>query len=180
MNDLDRIKIHQAANAEVVRRTLVSYFSNKGFAESFDKSVNPILIQDLPYVNIGLENKVEIEPHAVEIDPSTSRAVLGWNLFVLGNQRIYLGETYHANLLDLARQIKFGSIMPESTITTRRCTTPRRIINFIERVLSKSESGIVDLSPRDRGIATSPRSYKPLGHPGSQEGQFMTRSGYGA
>lgn len=179
MNDLDRAKIHHAANTEAVRRTLIKYFLERNFKESFDKAVNPVSIQDMPYMNLGLENKIEIEPHAVEIDPTTSRATLGWNLFVLGNQRMYLGETYHANLIDLARQIKSGQILPETTITTKRCTTPRRIIHFIERVLSNSQGGIVDLAPTDRRMALKPRPYRPMGHPSSQEGQFYTRSGYG-
>lgn len=179
MNDLQRARIKQAANTEAVRRILIKYFIDRGYTESFDRSVNPVMIQDLPYANIGMDTKVEIEPHALDIDPTTGRGVLGWNLFVLGNQRIFLGETYHNSLLELARQIKSGQIQPAAVTGTRRCTTPRRIITFIERVLGDRDGGHVDISPRDRPMAVRPRAYRPLGNAGSQESQFYSRSGYG-
>lgn len=175
MNDLERARIKHAANTEAVRRMLIKYFIERGFTESFDRSVNPVQIQDLPIMTTGLENKIEVEPHAIEIDPRTSRAVLGWNLYVLGNQRIYLGETHHNNLLELARQIKQGMIVAEAITMTQRCTTPRRIITFIERVLANHEGGYVDLTPRARPPANQPRSFRNYG--GAQDSQFYTRSG---
>jgi len=179
MNDLQRARVRHAANTEAVRRMLIKYFVDRGFEESFDRSVNPVMIQDLPIANVGLETKIEIEPHALEIDPTTGRGVLGWNMFVLGNQRIFLGETHHASLLELARQIKAGQIQVEAIVGTRRCTTPRRIITFIERVLSDRLGGYTDISPRDRPMAVRPRAYRPLGNAGSQESSFHTRSGFG-
>lgn len=178
MNDLDRDRIKHAANTNAVRRMLIQYFVERGFSESFDRAVNPLQIQDMPFTVTGLDTKIEIEPHAVEIDPTTSLATLGWNLFVLGNRRLYLGETTHENLLDLARQIKAGQINFENILSTRRCTTPRRIIVFLERVLSDADGGYVDLTPRQRAITQRPRAYRPVGAP-SQEAQFYSRSGYG-
>lgn len=179
MNDIDRDKTKHAANTEVVRRMLIKYFMEKGFSESFDRAVNPILIQDLPYANFGLDTKVEIEPHAIRIDPTTSFATIGWNLFVLGTQRMYLGETSHDNLMDLARQIRTGQINNTASISSRRCTTPRRIIYFIERCLGQSDAGYVDLTPRSRPPARKPRAARPAAMAGSMSGQFYTRSGYG-
>lgn len=176
MNDIARDRIKHAANVEVIRRSLISYFVQKGFTESFEKVVNPISIQDISIINTGLHNKIEIEPHAVEIDPSSSRAILGWNMYVLGNQRMYLGETHHNNLTELARQLKQGMVMPESILMTRRCTTPRRIITFIERTLGDHEAGCVDLTPLNRPVANSPRSIQSFGGAGSQSAQFYTRS----
>lgn len=141
-------KIKHATNTEVVRRLLIKYFMDKGF-ESFDKQMYPSIMQDLPMVVPLLLTKIEIIPHAREINSSLGKAVLGWNLFVLGNQRMYLGETYHNNLHDLARQIRSGIVtMTEPTMNNaRRQTTPRRIITFITRVLSGHADGYVDLSP---------------------------------
>lgn len=177
MNDLQRARVKHAANNEVVRRMLIKYFIDRGYADSFDKAVNPIMMQDLPYVNSGLDTKIEIEPYAIEIDPTTSKATLGWNMFVLGNQRIFLGETQHQNLLDLARQIKQGQIQVESILGTRRCTTPKRIITFIERTLHNSNAGYVDVTPRNSPVSPRPRSNKPMGRAGGQESQFYTRTG---
>jgi hypothetical protein len=179
MNDLQRTRVRQAANTEAVRRMLIKYFSDRGYTESFDKAINPINIQDMPFANVGMDTKLEIEPHAIEIDPTTSRATLGWNMFVLGNQRIFLGETQHQNLLELARQIKSGQILADAIVGTRRCTTPRRIIMFIERVLNGRNSGYIDISPRDRQMSGKPRPYRPLGGGSNQESSYYTRAGYG-
>ncbi len=176
MNDIQRMRVQHAANTEAVRRMLVKYFMEHGFKESFDKIVNPAAIQDLPFSNPGLDTKIDIEPHALEIDPTTSHAVLGWNLFVLGNQRMFLGESHHSNLSELARQIKQNQIRAESISMTRRCTTPRRIITFIERVLSSTDGGYVDLSQRNKPMALRPRAFRPIGNGGSAESQFYTRT----
>ncbi len=176
---IDQIK--HVSNNEVVRRLLIKYFMDKGFNESFDRQMYPALVQDLPNVIPVLSPKLEIVPHANEIDTSQGRAVLGWNLFVLGTQRMYLGETYHNSLHDLARQIRPGSIrVPESGFhTARRQTTPRRVISFITRVLGTHEAGYVDLNPGTRPI----RAPGEVG-PGRQSlsgmpQQFFSRSGYG-
>ena len=173
-------KLKHISNTEVVRRLLIKYFVDKGFVESFDRQMYPGLIQDLPMVIPTLSNKIEIVPYAEEIDTSLGKAVIGWNMFILGNQRMYLGETHHNNLQDLARQIQAGMIMPQGmTATARRQTTPRRIVSFVTRVLGDHQAGYVDLAPGTR----------PIGEPGQQMGaknsmngmpqQFFTRSGYG-
>jgi hypothetical protein len=147
-------KFKHVANTEVVRRLLIKYFVDKGFSESFDRQMYPALIQDLPLVIPVLSNKIEIVPYAEEVNTAMSRAILGWNLFVLGNQRMYLGETHHNSLPDLARQIRSGVVRtPESGFNTaRRQTTPRRIITFVTRVLEHHESGYVDLNPTTRPV----------------------------
>ncbi len=156
---IDRIK--HVSNTEVVRRLLIKYFIDKGFTESFDRQMYPAMIQDLPQVIPALSPKLEIVPHADEIDTSQGRAVLGWNLFVLGNQRMYLGETYHNSLQDLARQIRTGVVrIPESGFSTaRRQTTPRRVISFVTRVLGSHEGGYMDLSPSTRPIRAPGEPY---------------------
>lgn len=141
-------KYKHAVNNEVIRRLLVRYFMDKGFKDSFDKLVYPSLIQDMPYIIPILSNKVEITPHVVELDPVIGKAILGWNLFVLGYYRMYLGETYHNDLMGLARQIRTGFIIPNGQAT--RQSSPKRIIAFILRVLGSHSDGYVDLLPPTR------------------------------
>lgn len=144
---LDRLK--HLTNTEVVRRFLIKYFISKGFTESFDRLVYPALLQDLPLAVPVLAPKIEITPFMLELDQALGKAVLGWNLFVLGNRRMYLGDTYHNDLNNLARQIHDGLIKPPDNqqANARRQTTPRRIITFITRVLSDHRAGYVDLTP---------------------------------
>lgn len=176
---IDHIK--HVANTEAVRRMLIQYFVDKGFTESFDRQVYPALVQDLTQIIPQLSTKVEIVPFAEEIDSYQGKATLGWNLFVLGTQRMYLGQTYHNDLRRLASQIMSGNIMiPEDDVSNARCqATPRRIITFITRVLGTHEAGYIDLS-----ITSTPG--RKLGEPymtkNSMMGmpqQFFTRSGYG-
>jgi len=179
--DIDKIK--HTANTEVARRLLIKYFVDKGFTESFDRQMYPATIQDLPLVIPSLSTKIEIVPHAKDIDASQGKAVLGWNLFLLGNQRMYLGETHHNSLHDLARQIRSGSIqIPEgigSYATARRQTTPRRVIHFITRVLSGHESGYIDLNPSNIPFRQPGEPYAAKQTLSGMPQQFFTRSGYG-
>lgn len=180
-HEVDRLK--HLTNVEVVRRLLIKYFIDKGAVSegSFDRQMYPCLIQDLPMVIPTLSNKLEIMPHAKEIDTSLNRAVMGWNLFVLGNQRMYLGETYHNSLHDLARQIRSGMIrVPEQGFATaRRQTTPRRVIAFITRVLGDHEQGYVDLSPTTSVIRQPGEPFVAKQTLSGMGSNYFTRSGYG-
>lgn len=167
-------KIKHIANTDVVRRMLVKYFVDKGFTESFDRLLYPALMQDLPIMVPQLATKIDVEPHAVEVDPTTGKAKLGWNLFVLGNQRMYLGETLHRDLVNLARQVQGGSVQtPEAGAIAMKQVTPRQVVNFVTRVLGKHESGYVDLQDCDvtkgRHWATTSSSSAP---------SFFNRVGY--
>lgn len=176
---IDTIK--HASNTEVIRRLLVKYFMDKGFTESFDRQVYPSILQDLPYVIPVLSNKIEVQPFAEEVDPSIGKARIGWNLFVLGNQRMFLGETFHNNLKDLARQINSGLILPPSGIapSVRKQTTPRRIVTFITRVLGDHNAGYVDLSPSTLPPTQPGDAFASRQTLSGMPQQFFSRSGYG-
>lgn len=171
-------KIRYKANAEVVRRLLIKYFMDKGFNESFDRQIYPSFVQDLPVVIPVLASKVEVIPHMQTLDNIQGKAVLGWNIFVLGTQRMYLGETYHNDLPTLARQIKSNNILiPEGVHpNATRLTTPRRIIHFITRALEDHTNGYVDLSaPASNHSFRMGAATSAMG----MQSQFFTRSGYG-
>lgn len=186
MSDLDSYtidRIKHVTNTDVIRRLLIKYFVDKGFGASFDRQLYPAIVQDLPYVIPMLSTKIEIVPYSKEIDTALSRAILGWNLFVLGNNRMYLGDTFHNNLHDLARQIKAGSIRtPEGVgtfATARRQTTPRKVILFITRVLSDHEAGYADLNPTSSPQRAPGEPYAAKQTLSGMPQQFFSRSGYG-
>jgi len=145
----------------------------------------PAMIQDLPYVIPVLASKLEVIPHAEDIDTTMSRAVLGWNLFALGNNRMYLGETYHNNLRDLARQIKSGSIsgpgvnvIPGSVSTARNQTTPKNVIMFVTRVLGDHKAGYTDLNPSTVPFRQPGDAFAAKQTLAGMPQQFFSRSGY--
>jgi hypothetical protein len=99
-------------------------------------------------------------------------------MFVLGNQRMYLGETHHTNLLELAQTLKSGSMIADDKNATRQ-TTPRRVIHFITGILGKLEGGYVNLEPGVTPVMTSDMMGARLSNQMSGANQFFTKSGYG-
>ena len=139
-------KLESVFNKELISRLLVKYFHDKGFTENFDNRVYPPIMQDLPELIPELSGKVELEAFAEEIDPTSGFAKLGWNLFALGNQRMYLGQTEHSDLQELAQQLESSTpIMSEDggQEGSRRTRSARDIVTWLSGVLSRSESGII-------------------------------------
>lgn len=128
-NTIDRIR--QLIINEYAARLLVKYFIEKGFKDSFNIHVYPPGIQDLPQRVPALADKVEIEPYVESINPNEGMVKLGWNLFVTGNRRMFLGETCHRELTEL----RSGSMTAPSGTVVRLVATPKKIIEFISNVL---------------------------------------------
>lgn len=156
MNSLNFNKINQVLNATLLRRLLVRYFVDKGYGESFEVSVYPPAIQDLSDSIPEIGRSIEVVPHAVHIDPQTGSGRVGWNLFVNGNQRLFLGVTEHGDMNDVAKMLQSDGLVPAMTddASASDTTTPKRIVNFIVRILSKSKYGI-DRQP--------PKNVNPIG-----------------
>lgn len=129
-------------NAELVKRLLIRYFIAKGFDKDLRHGIYPPLLQDLPTAIPELSNRIEITPYALELDPHTGNVRLGWNLFALGNQRMFLGESDHKSMSELERFASSGYIETNASIC-RRESTPRRLIFFLSRILSNKTSGMI-------------------------------------
>lgn len=173
-------KLKHVSNTETIRRLLIKYFFDKGFSESFDRQLYPSILQDLSTTIPVLMGKIEVRPFMEDLDPIGSTATLGWNLFVLGNHRMYLGQTRHNNLGELARDIKTGlvSVPTEGISAARKQTTPRRVVTFITRVLGNNEAGFIDLSPRQMPMNGDPYQFGNGAITNGMGSQFQ-RSGYG-
>lgn len=141
-------KFRHALNTDVATRLLVRYFlATKGF-QSLDQFIYPALIMDMPVAIPELSDKIEIIPYAKNIDLVMDRAILGWNLFILGNRRMYLGDTYHNELRRLVTDLRSGTIVPTDDKRAVRMSTPRTLIAFVTRVLETHEQGYIDLAKR--------------------------------
>jgi hypothetical protein len=181
MDNLQLNTIKHAANAEAIRRLLIKYFLEKGFSNFAHERVYPALLNDLPYVIPILGSKVEIIPFAKDIDNVLGKATLGWNLFVLGDFRMSLGNTIHRDLMDLSRQIRSGTFSVPSN-ASQQCTNacvPRQIITFIVRILGEHEDGYVDLVPSARGLRMPGEIIQNKNILMGQPQQYFTKSGYG-
>jgi hypothetical protein len=116
---------------------LIKYFHDKGLKESMDNKVYPPNLLDLPLRIPQLSSKIEIYPYVGDIDPLSGQVVLGWNLFVLGNQRMFLGESVHTNLSEI--QVNTMGILNTTGINLINYTTPKKIISFIVETLRNNQ-----------------------------------------
>jgi len=166
-------------NREVIRRNLIRYFRDqKGFSESFRKKVYPPMVADVGIMVPGLHDKVEIVPFVESVDPVLGSVKLGWNLFVLGNHRIYLGETYHTDSNQLKQAVYGGQV----TLSECRGTyehSAKTIIEFIMKVLSANLKCLKTL-PTQSDLAKAANSpfVNPQGGLG-YAGSFYGKSGGG-
>jgi len=133
-------RITSLMHAELAKRLILDYFEKKGLIEKFDMPLSPIIIADMPKSIPELSRKVEVVPYVHKIDPFTGASELGWNLFVLGNSRMYLGRTQHKHINEL---LTIAGTTSESAVEI--ASTPRDIIKFISETLSQSEDGKVDI-----------------------------------
>ena len=130
-------KLRNQLNKEYVRRLLIRYFiDEKGLDRTFEVSINPAIVQDLPAKIPQLAPKVEVVPYPDEIDIATGKIMIGWNLFVLGTNRMFLGTSTHKSIQDLMN--------PEPNCECHKITTPKEIVDFITDTLSGTEEGMVD------------------------------------
>lgn len=155
-------KLRAAISQEFVRRSLIKYFSDKNYT-NFMVSVYPPSIKDLPVVVAELANKIEVVPYVTEFDPISGKAVIGWNLFVLGNNRMDLGESVHSNVTEIERATLAHGYGGKKT--------PKDIIDFIMKVLSTSKAGMIS-NVDNNSIRNLPEM--PLNKP-STSGQFYRR-----
>jgi len=131
-------KLQHVLNQELIKRSLIRYFTEKG-CDNFKRPVYAPMVQDLPLRIPELINKLEIVPYAKEINPVNGQVTVGWNLFVLGNNRMSLGESTHNNMSELQRAIN-GPMIDSITMDNR---SPEDIIDFVIKVLSNSKSGML-------------------------------------
>lgn len=140
-------KIKRAVQEELVKRLLVKYFSEKGFNESFESPIYPPTVFDLPYRVPELMNSVEIVPYVEKLDPVTNVVTMGWNLFVLGTNRVHLGTTTHANLMEFRRSL-MGQANPNMPSEPRK--TPKELIGFIMSTVGRNKGTLLELPPGAR------------------------------
>lgn len=142
MNARTKNKLKRALQEELVKRLLVKYFKDKGLSESL---VYPPAIYDLPYRVPELLSSVEVVPFVESMDQVTNVVTIGWNLFVLGTNRVHLGSSTHTNLMEFKRSLLSsgdGRGMPSS-----KKKTAKQLIEFIMNIVGRNKNAILELPP---------------------------------
>ena len=123
---------------------------HKGFEYNFDDPIYPPDVLDLEAAIPDILNKIEVSMFVEEADPTMGFVKVGWNLFVLGTQRMFLGYTFHTDL----NQIKPGA--GRSNLPTELIATPRGVVKFIVDTLTNNRK--LELLPVE-GLPLTP--YNP-------------------
>ncbi|MEM3000650.1 MAG: hypothetical protein QXU32_00495 [Nitrososphaerales archaeon] len=131
-------RLRRVLNKEYVRRLLIRYFAEKGF-DNFERPVYAPILQDITVRIPELTNKLEVVPYVKEINPATGQVTVGWNLFVLGTNRMSLGESSHLNINDFKNAINGPT--PCSISVGQK--TPAEIIKFIIDIICSSKYGVI-------------------------------------
>ena len=137
--DILATQVHCALNKELTRRMLTKYFYDKGFKEDMGGRIYPPALQDLSVAIPQLVGKIEIQPHVEDVNPLTGIVTLGWNMFVLGNKRMYLGESSHSNLQEVQTTI-YGPVRSEG-VRSIEYRTPKQVVSFIVETLATTKAG---------------------------------------
>jgi hypothetical protein len=164
-------KVYYALNREYMRRLLTKYFWQKGFKEQMEAKIYPPILQDLSMTIPNLMGKIEIEPEVCDVDPTTGIVTLEWNMFILGNKRMFLGESTHTDLSELRSPLA-GIGGNKAGIRRLDYATPMRVINFIINILGEHKMG--DLSQTPKAITLSPLTPYTRGI-GDTSGYFKRR-----
>lgn len=131
-------KIQRAVHTELARRLLIKFFKSRGI-ENFDKAISPLALINMPTEIPEMGEKLEIVPYVSKLNPLTGEVELGWYMFVLGTNDMYLGKTKHESLGELVAIAKNSAVGEH----TQLATTPRRIVDFVAKMFQKSEEGTV-------------------------------------
>ena len=151
------LKLKRILNEEFIKRLLIQYFLGKGVArESFDRKIYAPMLQDIIMQMPHFVGKLEVQPFVEDINPHNGNVKLGWNLFVLGTKRMYLGRSTHKSLAEL----KDSMNGPINTFEHEDIASPTQIVEFITHGLRNSEQGFIDSDPDVEGTMqhTSPVS----------------------
>ena len=162
-------KVYYALNKEYMRRLLTKYFWQKGFKEDMNSKIYPPALQDLAIAIPNLLGRIEIEPEVCDVDPTTGIVTLEWNMFILGNKRMFLGESTHTDLAEIRNPLAGISARG---VRTLNYTTPMKVVNFILGVLGEHKQG--DLSQTPKSITLSPLTPYTRGV-GDMSGYFKKR-----
>lgn len=135
-------RLNNLMNAELAKRLLIRYFDAK--QANFTQPLNPQSMADIGQSIPEFYQKVEIVPYVSKLDPLTGFTEIGWNLFVLGNQRMYLGRTKHKSLGELVG-LRDAVAMQDNMSDI--ITTPKQVIEFICKTLKHSDDGKLEMAP---------------------------------
>lgn len=98
MDNIAKNSLLRILQKEFIRRNLIKYFEEKGYNNFLVKPYPPTMLDLVDEDNSDI---LEIKYYLEDINMKNNTIKFGWNLFLLGNKRIFLGYTNHRNLAEV-------------------------------------------------------------------------------
>jgi len=132
MDSATKSSLVKTLQKEFVRRNLICYFEGKGYDNFLVKPYPPSLMDIVERIEV-LSGIVEVKHHLEDINMQNNIIKVGWNLFVLGNQRAFLGYTNHKSVSDIE------SAVGESKSDPNGSKTIKELIEWVVEVIGSSK-----------------------------------------
>lgn len=100
MDNLTKQLLTKTLQKELLRRKLILYFKEKGYDNFLVKPYPPSLCDIQDKVDI-LNSIIEVNNYLEDIEMQSGMIKVGWNIFLLGNNRAHLGLTSHSSMADV-------------------------------------------------------------------------------
>lgn len=104
MDSASKSSLVKILQKEFVRRKLIQYFESKGYDNFLVNPYPPNLMDIMERVE-ELGGLIEVKYSLRDVNIQNNNIKVEWNLFILGNQRAFLGCTTHGSLIDLETSI---------------------------------------------------------------------------
>lgn len=158
MDNTIKNSLVKALQKEFVRRNLIKFFIEKGIDNFLISPYPPMMLdisERIPQLNGALEVKYYLE----DINLQSNIIKLGWNLFVLSNNRMFLGYTNHVNISEVENGVNCIK-NHDGPITIKQ------LIEYVISVLGKSNI-LRDIQQNNsintvNNIKTSTTLFKPI------------------
>lgn len=121
MSDAIQNSMLKVLQKEFVRRNMIKYFEEKGYDNFLVKPYPPTLMDINERVDI-LNGLIEVSYFLEDIDMANNNVKVGWNVFLLGNKRIFLGYTIHNNLSEIDHSRNASNIEHDGPINIKSIT----------------------------------------------------------
>lgn len=152
-----------------IKKQLTEYLTSKGIDPG--TTVYPPLLQDIQSIG-DVSNRIELIPFMEEIDPASGYIRVGWNLFVLGTNKKFLGYTNHKSLNDLNQLEPTEQSKQESLCYT----VGKDIIDFIIGTLQKYDDDYTSLGPTNSDAPQTYASKMPVSNAYYQKNKSIGKS----
>lgn len=118
MDNITKSQIVEVLQKEYLRRILTQYFMEKGFDNFMVKPYPPVFLDLLDRLPM-LDGLIEVESYLNDINVKTNDLNIGWNIFVLGSKRIFIGYTNHASMSEIQSNLNAVDIIHDGPHTIK-------------------------------------------------------------